>query len=161
MNTIRHVRTLYFYDGPQIIEARDAIGGHYVGVLIEPEGECDRFLVCGVSPARLREFRLGQMDLRSLLTGQDEARYFLATVSGALSEPLHLRALDQETDISAHLPDEGFVLHEAPAADLALREAHDRNTLVLDIAVDPPESESDSDHRIRVPTLVGLLNNVA
>ena len=36
MSVIRQVSTLYFYDGPQIIEARDAIGGHYIGVLTAP-----------------------------------------------------------------------------------------------------------------------------
>ncbi len=158
MTTIRHLRTLYFYDGPQVIEARDAIGGHYVGVLIEPDGAHDRFLVCGVDPDRLREFRIGHLDLLALLTEQDEARYFLATVTGALSEPLHLTAINHEADIQGYLPDEGFVLHDPPIEDLTLREAHDRNTLVLNIAVDPPEANSEN--RIRVSTLVGLLNNV-
>lgn len=126
MTTIRHLRTLYFYDGPQIIEARDAIGGHYVGVLIEPDGTHDRFLVCGVAPCRLREFRIGHLDLRALLTEQDEERYFLATVSETLSEPLHLTAVDHEADIQGYLPDEGFVLHDPPIEDLALREVRIR-----------------------------------
>ena len=29
MKLIRHTKTLFYYDGPQVIEARDAIGGHY------------------------------------------------------------------------------------------------------------------------------------
>ena len=38
MKTIRHTTTLFYYDGPQIFEARDSIGGHYVAVLVEAIG---------------------------------------------------------------------------------------------------------------------------
>ena len=29
MKTVLHTTTLFYYDGPQIFEARDSIGGHY------------------------------------------------------------------------------------------------------------------------------------
>ena len=64
MKTIRHTATLFYYDGPQVFEARDAIGGHYVAVMVEPQGEQDRYLVAGVAPERLRQFRSGTLDLR-------------------------------------------------------------------------------------------------
>ena len=32
MMQIRHTSTLFYYDGPQVFEARDAIGGHYIAV---------------------------------------------------------------------------------------------------------------------------------
>ena len=57
MKTIQHIKTLFYYDGPQVFEARDAIGGHYVAVMAEPAGETDRYLVAGVSPESLRRFR--------------------------------------------------------------------------------------------------------
>ena len=69
MKTIRHTTTLFYYDGPQVFEARDAIGGHYVAVMVEPEGGHDRYLVAGVEPERLRQFRAGLLDLRTLLLG--------------------------------------------------------------------------------------------
>ena len=51
---IRHVRTLVYYDGPQVFEARDTIGGHYIAVM----GASDeiRYLVAGVAPERLQAF---------------------------------------------------------------------------------------------------------
>ena len=52
MKTIRHTTTLFYYDGPQVFEARDVIGGHYVAVMVEPEGGQDRYLVAGVEPDR-------------------------------------------------------------------------------------------------------------
>lgn len=35
MKTIYYTTTLFHYDGPQIFEARDATGGHYVALSIE------------------------------------------------------------------------------------------------------------------------------
>jgi hypothetical protein len=63
MKTIRHITTLFYYDGPQVFEASDPIGGHYVAVMIEPQTGQDRFLVAGVEPERLRQFRSGLLDL--------------------------------------------------------------------------------------------------
>ena len=158
MKTIRHTATLFYYDGPQVFEARDAIGGHYVAVMVEPQGEQDRYLVAGVAPERLRQFRSGTLDLRSLLVEARGQEWYLAMTADGLDQPLVL--VPQQTLLmeSGLLPDEGFVLHDRPAEDLALKEARERNNLVLEIAVDPPESAEE--HRIRVGTLVGLLGHV-
>ncbi len=47
----------------------------------------------------------------------------------------------------AHLPDAGFVLHDAPATSVSLQEARARNNLVLEPADEPPEAATE--HRIR------------
>ena len=78
MKTIRHTTTLFYYDGPQVFEARDAIGGHYVAVMVEPENGQDRYLVAGVAPERLRQFRSGTLDLRSLLAEAGAEEWYLA-----------------------------------------------------------------------------------
>ena len=59
MKTIRHSNTLFYYDGPQIFEARDAIGGYYIAVLVDSEDTSGRFLIAGVAPEQLRQFRSG------------------------------------------------------------------------------------------------------
>lgn len=158
MNTIRHTTTLFYYDGPQVFEARDAIGGHYVGVMVEPLDGKDRYLVAGVEPERLRQFRAGLLDLRNLLIERVIADWFLAFAPAGLSEPLAIEMAEGSLAESTLLPDAGFVLHDRPAEELALREARARNNLVLELAVEPPEAVEE--HRIRVGTLVGLLNHV-
>ena len=50
MKHIRYRSTLYYYDGPQVIEERDTIGGHYVGVLVDVGYGRDRYLCAGVAP---------------------------------------------------------------------------------------------------------------
>ncbi len=158
MRTIRHSTTLFYYDGPQVFEARDAIGGHYVAVMVEPHDGQDRYLVAGVEPERLRQFRAGSLDLRSLLVERTIEDWFLTFASDGLSGPLTLQPAPGRLAESAFLPDPGFVLHDRPAEDIALKEARERNNLVLEIAADPPEAAAE--HRIRVGTLVGLLGHV-
>lgn len=158
MKTIRHHATLYYYDGPQVLEARDAIGGHYVAVLVETTGEILRYLVAGVAPERLRDFRVGATDLRSVLLSQSVEGWFIAEAGADLSQPLVLQA--QATPLTDYplLPDEGFFLHEQQTTETSLQEARARNNLVLEIAVEPPEAVTE--HRIRVGTLAGLLAHV-
>lgn len=158
MKTVRHTTTLFYYDGPQVFEARDAIGGHYVAVMVEPQDGQDRYLVAGVEPERLRQFRAGLLDLRTLLTDRAVADWFLAFAPAGLNEALMLQTAQGRLADSALLPDAGFVMHDHPAEELALREARARNNLVFELAVDPPEAVEE--HRIRVGTLVGLLNHV-
>ncbi len=158
MKTIRHTTTLFYYDGPQVFEARDAIGGHYVAVMVEPQDGLDRYLVAGVAPERLRQFRSGKLDLRSLLAEAGADEWYLATAQAGLDKPLALLAQSTPIAGSGLLPDEGFVLHDRPAEELALKESRERNNLVLEIAADPPEAAEE--HRIRVGTLVGLLGHV-
>jgi hypothetical protein len=157
MKTIRHHATLFYYDGPQVFEARDTIGGHYLALLTENLEGRARYLAVGVSPGRLREFRLGSTDLRTvLLAGADEG-WFL-TEAADLTEPLGLAPQTSSLADSPYLPEAGFVLHDAPAAEASLREARARNNLVLEMAVEPPEAAAE--HRIRMDTLAGLLVHV-
>ena len=158
MKTIRHTMTLFYYDGPQVFEARDAIGGHYLAVMIEPENSEARYLVAGIEPERLRQFRAGLLDLRMLLTERVIEEWFIAVAPGGLNEPLALQPAPGILADSRFLPEPGFVLHDRPTEELALREARARNNLVLEIAADPPEAAEE--HRIRVGTLVGLLGHV-
>ncbi|CAN5698350.1 hypothetical protein BH11VER1_BH11VER1_38480 [soil metagenome] len=158
MKTIQHIQTLFYYDGPQVFEARDAIGGHYVAVMVEPEGEHDRYLVTGVAPEQLREFRSGKLDLRSLMLAGGDDAWHLAEIEEGLDRPLKL--LPQTTSLltSGFLPEPGFLLHTSPTTELALQEARARNNLVMEVAVEPPEAAQE--HRIRISTFAGLLVHI-
>ncbi len=158
MKSIRHTKTLFYYDGPQVFEARDGIGGNYVGVMVEPDGEQDRFLLKGVSPERLRRFRSGLVDLRELLVGEGDKDWFLAVAPGGFAENFSLSPRSDSLEDSGFLPEPGFVLHDHATADETLREARERNNLVMEISVEPPEAAVE--HCIRATTLAALLNHV-
>ena len=158
MKKIRHTKTLFYYDGPQVFEAHDAIGGHYVAVMVESDNLNERYLVAGVPPEQLREFRSGALDLRSLLIQSDEEERYLATVDTDLDHPLVLNNLSTTLMDSGFLPDAGFVLHDRSSDDSVLREARERNNLVLEVVAEPPEATMQ--HRIRANTLAEMLNLV-
>ena len=67
MKTIRPTLILDYYDGVRVFEGRDPIGGNYIGSMVGTVNGIDRFLVTGADPERLRQFRAGLLDLRSLL----------------------------------------------------------------------------------------------
>jgi hypothetical protein len=114
MKAIRHKETLYYYDGPQVFEARDGIGGLYIAVMVEPDGGQDQYLVAEVEPERLQRFRFGALDLRSLLTERGDEQWFLAKVNGGLDAPLALQPQPTALAASSYLPEPGFLLHNSP-----------------------------------------------
>ena len=158
MKTIRYINTLFYYDGPQVFEARDSIGGHYVAVMVETDHANERYFVAGVAPEQLRQFRSGMLDLRSLLIESDKEERYLATAGSSLDNPLVLEHLRTPLIDSGFLPDPGFVLHDRPSNDSVIREARERQNLVFEIAAEPPEAASQ--HRIRANTLAELLHRV-
>ena len=168
MKTIVHHSTLFYYDGPHVFEARDAIGGHYIAVMVGSElpdaaenamrGQGERCLVAGVAPDRLRLFRSGAIDLRSLLRESVPDEHYLAAVDSAIDQPLRLERLATPLVDSEFLPDPGFLLYDRPADDHVLREARERNNFVIGLVTEPPEAVSR--HRIHVNTLAGILNRV-
>ena len=141
MKTIHHYSTLFYYDGPQVFEARDAIGGHYVAVLVDlsfssvseewrrhHSGDC--YLVTGVAPEQLRRFRSGVLDLRSLLMESDRDERYLAI--GKINID-HLQIVKFTTPLtdSGLLPDPGFLLHDTPTENRELRKAKKTKKLTI------------------------------
>lgn len=131
IKTIVHHRTLFFCDGPHVFEARDAMGGHYIAVLVGSdrrdarehamEQPSDRSLVAGVAPDRLRLFRSGAIDLRSLLLESDPNEHYLATMDGGIDQPLQLDRLSTPLVDCSFLPDPGFLLHDEPRVPASLQ----------------------------------------
>lgn len=156
MRKINHHSTLYYYDGPQVFEARDSIGGHYVGVMIEPDGESDRYLICGVDPSQLREFREGNVDLRELLLQSSVEEWFLSVDEHSLSQPLDLHTGSGEIP-EEYLPEAGFYLTVLEDDSTVLAEARERQNMILELSVSPPEATEE--HRIHASTLGGLLHH--
>lgn len=158
MRPIRRTSTLVYYDGVQVFEGRDAIGGHYIGVMIASSGDSDRYLVAGVVPEKLRLFRTGELDLRALFLEAGHGEWILADSADGLETPV-TPVRPESSDVRTQwLPDDGFFLHDRPGDDLALREARERHNTVLEVRMEPPEAAEE--HRIRAETLGDLLHNM-
>ena len=144
---IHHVRTLDYYDGPQVFEARDNIGGRYIAVM----GNFDeiRYLVAGVPPPRLDLFCNGLLDLRGLLEESvDGSRYTTTTMPSSRDEELALEPF--EGSLRPFLPEPGLVLDDLPSADLEVPTG-DRPRLELKL---------DASGRIDTTAYIELLNRI-
>jgi hypothetical protein len=152
--------TLFYCDGIQVFEGKDEIGGNYVGVLSgdltgEPE-----YVIVGINPWQLQQFRLGKVDLRSLMVQRPYSEW----LAGPLLDSKNGLLVDAEPQNGSIpepcLPEEGFVLSLAPSTDahLVRHESIARNNLAFEVALDTriPSDE----HRVRANTLGGLLIHI-
>lgn len=123
MKPVRHTDTLVHYDGVQVFEGRDSAGGRYVGVMVDGGDGADRYLVTGVASERLRRFRSGALDLRSMLLEAGRDGWYFADVSDDFQVPLRLMPQDGSLEGRDFLPDEGFVLPDGPVGGSTAAEA--------------------------------------
>jgi len=112
MARLQLAKILDYFDGPNIIEARDVIGGNYVGVWIK-DGSPGQYVVFGVSPEQLRRFRGGDIDLLELMSDLPQGWYYAsfshdnANYIETVTENLEATAMPKE-----FLPLPGFFLTE-------------------------------------------------
>ena len=159
MKTISPTAILDYYDGVLAFEGRDDIGGHYIGAAVKPAGGYDRYLVTGARPERLRQFRSGTLDLRTLLLEAPGGEWYITLAKSDSGNMLELEPqAGSVADAGELLPLAGYTLDDSPIDDLALEQALDRNNVVFEFAAQPPESAAA--HRIRMNTLGGLLLQV-
>ena len=158
MKTVIPTEVLVYYDGVQVFVGQDRIGGSYVGLLVDAQDEIDRYLVAGVEPDQLRQFRSGLLDLRSVLLEASDDEWFMASADVPFGAPIMLEIQNGLLLDTGFLPEEGFVLDQVPFEDTALHLARERHNVVFEFSVDPPESANG--HRIRASKLGGLLVHV-
>ena len=110
MKPISFRDTLVYHDGVEVFGAQDSIGGNYIGVMIESQSDRDQYLVAGVNPNRLNEFRAGDIDLKSLLLDTPDDQWYVTWTKGDFSRPLELTVGEGSICDSGYLPNDGFVL---------------------------------------------------
>ena len=152
---IHLTHVLFYFDGPQVIEGRDSIGGHYVAVLTGNQNSINEYLVVGTNPDLLRQFKIGTIDLRDLVIKCGQEGWFIG--EDTVNEPMKLNLETQNGPIDSYalLPSEGFHLHNREPEGSCLKQARIQNNLVIEISSEPPEATFA--HRIAAQTLSGLL----
>ena len=156
MTSISATEILIYYDGVQVFAGRDPIGGHYVGMMLKRMSRYDRYLVTGVRPERLRQFRSGTLDLRTLFLEAPGGQWYIALTNGDPRDSVELEPQEGSiADADDLLPLEGLTLHDGPIDDLALQEARARHNVVFEFGVEPPEAAESQ--RVGMITLARLL----
>lgn len=113
MKVLTLIKTLEYYDVPQILVAVDATGTNYLCTLYKNDAE-DGYLYLGVqiSEPRLAAFTDGQFDLRDayIHPEADRGLYLVATANGVLNivNPLQLQDITEDM-----LPEAGYIYNMA------------------------------------------------
>ena len=151
------VTVLDYYDGAQIFEGRDPIGGHYVAMLIDRVSSgVFRYVATGADPERLRQFRVGELDLLTLFLEAPGGEWFFIYGDPLYEEPLTLEPqegpLAEQEDL---LPGPKLTLTEWPIDDLAIKRTLESNRTVFEFSLAPPESAHSP--RVRADALSAIL----
>lgn len=113
MKAVNYKMMLDYCDGPLLFEAQDVIGGQFLAMAVETAKGEDGYVVVGVAPEHLRQFRAGLVDLKSLVEKAGEEEWYLTDATD-LSGPLILKLQREPLAQSGFLPDNGFVLNDMP-----------------------------------------------
>ena len=156
MTSISPTEILIYYDGVEVFAGCDPIGGHYIGMALKRTSKYEHYLVTGVRPERLRQFRWGTVDLRTLFLEAPGGHWYKARAGGDLGECVELEPQEGSiADADDLLPLEGLTLHDGPIDDLALQEARARHNVVFEFSIEPPEAAESQ--RVGMITLARLL----
>ena len=155
---IRYVKTLEYYDGILLFEARDPIGGTYAASHIERVTGGDSYLLVGCDPERLRLHRHGMGELRGLL--QDSAVFgWCRAELTSIDEPLTpVGELSTGPIPDDYLPGKGPSVAEYEVGNNVARRAQAEHKAVVEVSIDPPKSSEES--LAPAATLVALLRRV-
>ena len=108
--TIRPTKILDYYDGVLVFTGKDALGGQYVGSIIDTTNGIDRYLVKGATPERIKDLENARTDLRSLLLENPSDNWYLTFDGNAPDEPLELHLQDYPLEATDFLPSDGYFL---------------------------------------------------
>ena len=118
MKTIEPGAVLLYYDGAQIFEGRDAIGGHYIAMMLNRVDDgVFRYVATGAKPERLRQFRVGELSLRELFLDALDDEWFFIDGDPLYGEPLTLlpqkgAIADQEDLLPGHFRMRGALIDD-------------------------------------------------
>ena len=163
MRAIQPTETLVYYDGVEVFAGQDSIGGHYVGMIIDTLDAVDRYLVTGVSPERLGEFRSGVLDLRTLFLEAPGGEWYITRADGESGQPLVLEPQAGSLLATDFLPEEGFLLDTGPADDSSLGQSEESEDINVEFSsnsrVQGPEAGELVESELATENLTSQLSN--
>ena len=113
MTTIKHTKTLVYYDGVQVFAGRDAGGDNHVGAMIDTVGDADRYLVVATTKESLARLYAGDVDLRTLLLEASAGGWYIALVDDDFQLPVFIEPQSGSLLETDYLPEAGVHLSKA------------------------------------------------
>jgi len=106
--TLKHIKTLVYYDGPQLFLAEDQVSSLYICLSVEDDGYYCKFLCVPISKFRLSHFLNDQIDLRKLFEDPEIGDYYIADSSILLDSNLEANSIATDQIPKDYFPSEGF-----------------------------------------------------
>ncbi len=155
---IRHIRTLVYFDGPQVYEGIDQVGTKYICVAISQCDDGIKYLCTSVSYLRLNKFYMDEIDLRSIFTESETEEYFIIDIDDEnyISKKIDTISFDQLTENM--LPDSGFLLNlDCDFRDEIVKESYNKNRAIVHLSL--YSSKDEEQPKIFTGLLIGALQN--
>ena len=113
MTTIKHNKTLVYYDGVQVFVVQDVSGDNYVGAMIDTASDADHYLVVATTMESLDRLYASDVDLRTLLLEASADGWYTALVDDDFQLPVLLEPQSGSLLEMDYLPVAGLHLHKA------------------------------------------------
>lgn len=145
MRILIHFETLLYYDGPELITAHDQLGTRFLCLLIDVSDEDDTYVCIPISPGRLKNLMVGQIDLRSVFVNPETAEYFQGVVANGDLERIEAIPISLDALGNAWLPEaELFLEAMQPVDNQVIQESQERQRAVIHCTLNPPEANTES-----------------
>lgn len=153
MNKIATIEeVLVYYDRPEIMVALDKIGTKHLCLLINADENEIKYLCAPVSYKRLRDFKMGNVDLRDIYTTPETGEMFFSVSKDFENKDLVLKNIffDHNVIDETWLPAPGFFLTFEQIPNIAVvQESCERSRAVIHLSLSPPET---ADGQVRIDT---------
>ena len=141
--SVQLVRTLIYYDGPQVIVASDEVGQLYLGLLVEESESTDGYLLTPVSGDRVYQLETGVLDVRSGLTTPEVNEYYIAALTGDTAESANRVPMSPVgRPPEKWLPDPDLRISDFVDPDPVTQEVTTRGKAILHLRMNPPETQT-------------------
>jgi hypothetical protein len=138
---ISSIQVEFFYDVPLIFSASDKIGRFYICELIDQNENTLKYICLPISHRRLKDFRLGQIDLRSIFVEPEMKEFYECSIENFESKEFEISLLPSKELPETYLPDGGFYLADEKIVDVEIKKtAKAANRPVFKVILNPPES---------------------
>ena len=160
-NFIENRAILAYYDGPEVIEATDRIGGSYIGMSLDSQDASFKFIVVGVSEEQLLGFRRGEVKLRNLILESSKYGWYVCETDD-LEAPIPLQEQGDEEIPDSMLPDENYLLRDArDIPNSAMGRALAQSNFAVHLKIEPLDKLQTNRLRVKdYNDLVASLNSL-
>ena len=154
---ITYERTIEYYEGIQLFEARDPIGGTYVASYLGSDGPADKYLLVGCEPEKLGQFRNGSIDLKTLMGMSAKHGWCVADVTD-FDEPFDFAPEDSDEIPDDILPKPGGFIAGVEVDHEVTKRARQSDSFTIQVRIEPREATREQ--RVRAKTLIDLIRHV-